>query len=302
MGTPAINSGIDSYQLVNSKIERRKEPYVSTEHAGLLAPNIVIAHVSLLIVDSPAHTYHAFSSKAWSKRKGFMHAVIDLSIRMTALTFLSCFLYLLAGASDTRAEVGKVLVNGVFEGGGVKGIGLVGALTEVENAGFRFRAVAGTSAGSIVAALYAAGYSSGELKLVLEETEFSDLLDPAWPQFVHFFNHFGVYKGEKIYKWIYSLLERKGIVTFNDLKGMDLKIVASDLTNKQILVFDIDRNPTMKVAEAVRMSIGIPLFFDAYHLGEKLVVDGGLLSNYPVGIFGKKVRRCPGLPSRSWNT
>ena len=57
----------------------------------------------------------------------------------------------------------------VFEGGGVKGIGLVGAVSEIEKAGYEFENLAGTSAGAIVASLLAAGYSSEELKRELEQ-------------------------------------------------------------------------------------------------------------------------------------
>lgn len=52
----------------------------------------------------------------------------------------------------------------VFEGGGVKGIGLVGAIAVAEEYGYRFVNVAGSSAGAIVAALLAAGYSAAEIK------------------------------------------------------------------------------------------------------------------------------------------
>ncbi len=74
--------------------------------------------------------------------------------------------------------------NGVFEGGGVKGIGLVGALQRAEEYGVEFVAVGGTSAGSIVAALYAAGYTAAEMKTILMELDFTDLLDPAWPKWL----------------------------------------------------------------------------------------------------------------------
>lgn len=61
----------------------------------------------------------------------------------------------------------KRRLDGVFEGGGVKGIALVGALEEIEQAGYHFVNVAGTSAGAIVATLVAAGYSAAELKPII---------------------------------------------------------------------------------------------------------------------------------------
>jgi len=129
-------------------------------------------------------------------------------------------------------------LKGVFEGGGIKGIGLVGALTRVEEKGIRFKGVAGTSAGSIVAALCAAGYTAQELKRILTEMDFSQLLDPSWPKFYDLWIHNGIYKGKKLHGWISGLLRKKGVVKFRDLPhNMHLKIVASHLTKKRGLGF-----------------------------------------------------------------
>lgn len=177
-------------------------------------------------------------------------------------------------------------LNAVFQGGGVKGIGLVGALARVEEEkDVEFVGLAGTSAGSIVAALYAAGYSSKEMKDILMETSFSDLLDPHRIRYVYLWKKYGIHRGQKLYEWIYKLLRQKNVVTFGDLRQYDLKIIASDVQNKRELVFDKDHYRDLAIAEAVRMSIGIPLFFEAYRYGQSLVVDGGLLSNYPLWVF-----------------
>src|SRR5947207_3053281 len=107
--------------------------------------------------------------------------------------------------------------NAVFEGGGVKGIALVGALKRVEEEEVRFVGVGGTSAGSMVAALYAAGYTADEMKEILYDTDFSKLLDPSWPKTYDLWKHKGIYKGRKLYEWMYKLLAKKGVVTFRDL-------------------------------------------------------------------------------------
>lgn len=178
-----------------------------------------------------------------------------------------------------------MITNAVFQGGGVKGIALVGALEKLEEIGARFDAVSGTSAGSIVAALYAAGYTAGEMKSILVKLDFSQLLDPFKFKYPFFLRNRGLYKGGKLYDWIYRLLAEKQIYTFSDLESTDLKIVAADLTNHELLVFDRNSNPNLKIAEAVRMSLGIPLFFKPYPFGEKIVVDGGVLSNFPLFTF-----------------
>jgi predicted acylesterase/phospholipase RssA len=178
-----------------------------------------------------------------------------------------------------------MILNAVFQGGGVKGLALVGALEKIEEVGITFQAVSGASAGSIVAALYAAGYSAAEMKTELETTDISSLLDPFRLKFVLFLKNKGLYKGNKLYQWLHELLAKKGVRTFGDLGDIDLKVIASDLTNRELIVFDRGGNPTLNVAEAVRMSIGIPMFFKAYAFGERLVVDGGVLSNFPLFSF-----------------
>lgn len=178
-----------------------------------------------------------------------------------------------------------MFINAVFQGGGVKGIALVGALQKIEEMNIKFSAVSGTSAGSIVAALYACGYSALEMKTILEEMDLKILLDP--PKFgkFRFMANKGLYKGDQFYKWIYNLLKKKGISTFEDLNDIELNIIASDLTNRELLVFNHHAYPKMNIAEAVRMSISIPLFFMPKTLGERLIVDGGVLSNYPLFTF-----------------
>src|SRR5579864_2704485 len=70
-------------------------------------------------------------------------------------------------------------IDAVFEGGGVKGIGLIGALSVVESRGFSWGNVAGTSAGAIVASLVAAGYKATELKQIVGSLNYNSFKDPT---------------------------------------------------------------------------------------------------------------------------
>lgn len=65
----------------------------------------------------------------------------------------------------------------VFEGGGVKGIGLVGAVSIIESAGYEFENLAGTSAGAIVASLLAVDYKADEIKSELERLDYNKFKD-----------------------------------------------------------------------------------------------------------------------------
>src|SRR3954454_18255071 len=79
---------------------------------------------------------------------------------------------------------GPAIADLVLEGGGVKGIGLVGAISVLEERGWKFNRVAGTSDGSIVGALVAARFSSGELHPTMQILDYTNFRDGA--MFAHF--------------------------------------------------------------------------------------------------------------------
>lgn len=193
--------------------------------------------------------------------------------------------------------------NGVFEGGGVRGIGHVGAAASLEEAGYRFQRLAGCSAGAIVASLLASGYTGAELTPILAELDYlrfrqEGMLAAMGPagKAVSLWLGLGVYNADYFEEWLSGLLSAKGIRAFGDLPPGRLQVIASDVTDKRLLVLprdleDFGLDPdSFSIAAAVRMSMSIPLFYKPYRLqGTRgcahLVVDGGLLSNYPVWLF-----------------
>src|SRR5689334_9963902 len=113
----------------------------------------------------------------------------------------------------------------VFEGGGVKGIGLVGAYAALEQEGWKPECVAGTSAGAITAALVAAGYTAAELRDEVLALHFRDFKDEGWEdripvvgKEISILRDFGVYEGRRFLQWMTEKLDRKGIRTFGDLE------------------------------------------------------------------------------------
>ncbi len=207
-------------------------------------------------------------------------------------------------------------IDGVFSGGGLKGFALVGAYQVLEAENFCFKRVAGTSAGAILAAFIAAGYSGKEIQTMLEELDVPSLLDPRrtilpfpFMKWVNVYHHLGLYKGKALEKWFFQKLAAKGVYTFGDLPNDSLKLVASDLTNGRMIVLPDDLQKyhiearNFSVASALRMSCGIPFFFEPVTLktgkGDSVIVDGGVLSNFPLWVFddreGRKVRPIIGL-------
>ncbi|HLR62428.1 MAG TPA: patatin-like phospholipase family protein [Lentibacillus sp.] len=196
-------------------------------------------------------------------------------------------------------------IDGVFSGGGVKAYAFIGALERVYDHNHTFERVAGSSAGAIIAAFLASGYQFREMDEMIQELDTKKLMDaPKWTTFIPFskwvnlYFQLGLYKGNKLEKWIHKQLARKKIHTFNDLKPGYLKVIVSDISLGKLVVIpdDLHRiygiNPDyFPVAKAVRMSAGFPYFFMPKNIPTKangkrsLIVDGGLLSNFPLWVF-----------------
>ncbi len=226
----------------------------------------------------------------------------------------------------TERETGigdlKMPVDLVFEGGGVKGIALVGAFSTLEERGYEPQNMAGASAGAIVAALIAAGYSSSELRNIIGELDYDHFKDEAWEDRIPLagrslsvLKDLGIYEGDAFLAWMRDLLEAKGIRTFGDVvrrEDAELKyrykaqVIASDVTERRLLVLPRDApklgigNPDdLNVALAIRMSMSIPIFFEPVKFanpqtgGEHLIVDGGMLSNFPVWLFDAQEPQWP---------
>ena len=209
-----------------------------------------------------------------------------------------------------------LFADAVFEGGGVKGIGLVGALGVLEQAGYRWRRVAGTSAGAIVAALVAAGYTAEELARLMrsldyrrfQDTTFLDRLGPIGMG-ASLLLEKGVYEGAYLERWLDERLADKGIATFADLRDEQaspykhrLQVVAADISNARLVVipsglssYGIEADG-FRVSRAVRMSMSIPFFFEPVVIGKTYFVDGGLLSNFPVWLFDRPPGATAGRP------
>jgi NTE family protein len=208
-----------------------------------------------------------------------------------------------AGAQGPRSA------DGVFEGGGVKGLALVGGLLEFADHGYAdWVNVAGTSAGAIVAAYLATGHDAEQAKALLEATDFAGFEDfgrggVLIGGIVDLLAHHGLAHGQVLHDWFNRAVDGK---TFADVAtaGRTLKLIASDITRHEMLVLPDDLGQFLDprsgapiepgstlVADAVRMSMSIPYFFTPITLvhaasGQRCtIVDGGVVSNFPVWIF-----------------
>jgi NTE family protein len=217
----------------------------------------------------------------------------------------------------------------VLEGGGMKGIGLGGAIGALMRAGYAFERVAGTSAGAIAGALVAAGIGERGLAAAMARLRYRRVPDRGLPRIpllsegISLLHNGGAYEGDYIHGFVRNELEALGVRTFGDLRRSDpgadanlppersykLVVMATDVTNGRLLRLPWDYGllgmhaDEQLVADAVRASISIPLYFDPVvvrdaETGERVtLVDGGVLSNYPIEIFDRTDLRPPRWPT-----
>ena len=206
-------------------------------------------------------------------------------------------------------------IDGVFSGGGIKGYSLIGAYQVLEEKGYIIQRCAGTSPGSIIAALILAGYAGKEMEQLFLDLDIEKLLDQRvvsnipLVKWLVLYKKLGLYKGNKFEQWMADKLQAKGVTTFSDLPKGSLRVIVSDVTNGTITVIPDDlwkynlEMETFSVAKAIRMSCSVPYFFEPVNLNNHkepvYIVDGGVLSNFPMWLFDqenvKKVRPVIGV-------
>jgi len=200
--------------------------------------------------------------------------------------------------------------NLVFEGAGIRGIAYCGALKEMESRGLmnNVERVAGTSAGAIMALAVSLGYTAENLSGIISNTNFKEFNDGRY-----FFagginrmnKYFGWYRSRNFDNWLGKLIESKtgnANITFSELHAKnykDLYITGTCLNKQKLIVFSYETYPNMRIRDAVRISMSIPLYFEAVFLtadGEivehpkrkenlDVMVDGGFTGNFPIRIF-----------------
>jgi NTE family protein len=215
----------------------------------------------------------------------------------------------------------------VLEGGGVKGIGLAGAVLELDAAGYRFARVAGTSAGAIAAALIAALNARGrpvtDLRDVLATVEYPKFESGnVLTEGAGLLTHMGLHNGDYLVTWLGDALAQIGATKFGDLRlndpGADPNLTDAQRYSLIVDVSDISRGRCVhlpwdfpaygrpdideeSIVGAVRASMAIPFFFrpvrfdapeadfgDQHFARSKITwVDGGMLSNFPVEVFDR---------------
>ena len=205
--------------------------------------------------------------------------------------------------------------NLVLEGGGMKGIAYAGALEVLDSLGISdsIERIAGTSSGAMNGLMYALGYSGKEIHHLNLNTNFGKYNQVGFPLIgglIRMKKTYGYYKTDKLIEDLGKVMAAKGFspdLTFEELyiarqSGKNVKLlylIGANLTDQKTEVFSHETYPTMQVLDAVRISISIPIYFEAIFMQPdgslvekndadsttKIMVDGGVLDNYPFFVF-----------------
>lgn len=167
-------------------------------------------------------------------------------------------------------KLGKIGLG--LSGGAAKGLGHIGALKALEEAGVRPAVIAGTSAGSIIGGMYAAGIGTGELEeiaLSMNRTRFRRLLDLTWARG-------SMVAGHKVEEFL------RGILGDKRIEDLSIPFIATAVDIKTGRGFYFTEGP---LVDAIRASISIPGVFEPVRANDCLLVDGGVRKNLPLSVL-----------------
>ncbi|NNK20767.1 MAG: patatin-like phospholipase family protein, partial [Flavobacteriaceae bacterium] len=186
----------------------------------------------------------------------------------------------------------------VLSGGGAKGMAHIGALKVIEESGVQIDYIGGTSMGAIIGALYASGYSADQLDFLFRSSDLANLIQDNLPRDAKTFyekenseryaltlpfNDFklsfpqGLSSGQNIYSTLVRMLYHvKDIRDFNELQIPFFCIATNVETGKEVLL------NSGFLPEAILASGTFPSLFQPAEVDGQILIDGGVLNNYPV--------------------
>jgi NTE family protein len=232
-----------------------------------------------------------FSIKLWSLKP--TRKIPDMRFRKIFILLITILPSLYLSAQDRRPSIGVTL-----SGGGAKGLAHIGILKAIDSAGLNVDYITGTSMGSIIGGLYAAGYSADQLEKIARKADWSEVLsnqsslraivmeekdeyskyavELPWVN-----NGFrlpsGVVEGEELWlKFSELFFPVYNIKDFSKL-SIPFKCISADIETGEAVVSD-----SGEIITAVRSSMAIPSLFTAIEHNGKRLVDGGVVRNFPV--------------------
>lgn len=188
----------------------------------------------------------------------------------------------------------------VMAGGGVRAISHIGALVALheKNLLCHVKEWIGVSAGAFIATLCSSGFTVPQLKDLSKTVDFTTIHSDEPESVFQFLESFGLDDGSGLERFIEGYLKQKGFdrtSTFQDLyqrTGVGLRMWATELKTRIPVEFSTQKTPTTPVLFALRASMSLPILFTPIRepTTGRILVDGGILGNYPILHLSKKER------------
>ena len=186
----------------------------------------------------------------------------------------------------------------VLSGGGAKGLAHIGVLKTLDSLGVRIDYVAGTSMGAVIGGLYASGYTGKQLDSIVTSTKFDLLISDEVPRksktfyerknaekyalslpFSNFKIHLpsSISRGQNVFNLLSKLtLDVTEIDDFSKLP-IPFYCIATDMKTGQEVILDRGN-----LAQAIAASSALPTLYQPVTLDNKVLMDGGIVNNYPI--------------------
>ena len=212
--------------------------------------------------------------------------------------FILSFIFFFHWSSSQEPERKNPRVGLVLSGGGAKGLAHIGVLKTLDSLGVRIDYIAGTSMGAVVGGLYAAGYTGKQLDSIITATNFDLLITDGIPRKSKTFyerknaekyalslpfDNFkiqlpsSISRGQNVFNLLSKLtLDVSGIDDFSKLPIPFYCIATNMQTGEEVV---LDRG---NLAQAIAASSALPTLYQPVRLDNKLLMDGGIVNNYPI--------------------
>lgn len=237
----------------------------------------------------------------WQEKTTFFLSQFSISIwGVTQLVFIITFLFSQQSFSQEikTDSVKRPKIGLVLSGGGAKGFAHIGVLKVLEEAGIKIDYIGGTSMGSVIGGLYASGYNASQIDSIFKKTNFDDLINDYIPRSSK--NFYGK-KNDELYAIVLPFSNFRVGIPEALSKGMYNYNLLSSLTRNVRHVRDFNKLPTPflcigtnietgeevllnkgNLVQAMMASAAFPSLFTPVEIDGNLLVDGGVVNNYPI--------------------
>lgn len=237
----------------------------------------------------------------WQEKISFSLSQFSISIwGVTTFIFIMAFLFSQeAFSQETKKDsIKRPKIGLVLSGGGAKGFAHIGVLKVLEEAGIKIDYIGGTSMGSVIGGLYASGYNASQIDSIFKKTNFDELINDYIPRSSK--NFYGK-KNDELYAIVLPFSNFRIGIPEALSKGMYNYNLLSSLTRNVRHVRDFNKLPTPflcigtnietgqevllnkgNLVQAMMASAAFPSLFTPVEIDGNLLVDGGVVNNYPI--------------------